>query len=316
MRENISKWAGSPKIQHYIYKVNTAVREWLMGLFRLVVTLGVVYIILIPILGIISNSIKDYEDLYNPLVYLIPEHFTNIHYKFAVEYMDYFVSLFNSVSLTLASTALQVVVCSMVGYGFARFRFPGSSILFGLVIATIVVPVQTFTVPMFMQFRYFSFFGLKFNFISTYWPAIILTATGMGLRSGLYIYIFRQFFKGLPKEVEEAALIDGAGPFRTYAAVMMPNAVSAIITVAMFSFVWQYNDTFYSALLMSGKKFLPVSLGGLAGLYTFAGERLNNNQVRLIVYAGIIITIIPVLVFYLGLQRYFMEGIERSGIVG
>jgi multiple sugar transport system permease protein len=145
---------------------------------------------------------------------------------------------------------------------------------------------------------------------------ILLTLTGLGLRSGLYIFIFRQFFRGLPKEIEEAALIDGAGQFRTYLTVMMPNAVSAIITVAMFSFVWQYNDTFYSSIFMTTITFLTTKLTGLGMSYSSREAIRDPNMIRLVVNAGVVLMIIPILSVYLLMQRYFMEGMERSGIVG
>jgi multiple sugar transport system permease protein len=147
-------------------------------------------------------------------------------------------------------------------------------------------------------------------------PIFLLTATGVGLRSGLYIFIFRQFFRGLPKEIEEAALIDGAGQLRTFMTVMMPNAVPAIITVAMFAIVWQYNDTSYTSLFMATISSLATRLTSLGMVYTSREEVRDPNLVQLVVNAGIILVIAPILTIYVAMQRYFMEGIERSGIVG
>ena len=172
--------------------------------------------------------------------------------------------------------------------------------------------------PLFMQFRYFSFLGFNENLINTYAPITLLSVFGMGLRSGLYIFIYRQFFRGLPMEIEEAALIDGAGEIRTFFTVMLPNASSAIITVAMFSFVWQYNDTFYASMFMTALPSLPSQLSGL--FQSFYTNPINYKydimMTQMVVEAGVLLAIIPILTVYLVMQRFFMEGIERSGIVG
>jgi len=282
------------------------------------------------------------EDAINPLIFLIPQNLTLDNIRHAVNYMDYFgvlpdvidgtlpvlsietwrllLSLQNWGSLvgTLAFAGffafLNVIVCSMVGYGFARFKFPGSNALFAIVIVTIVVPVHSYMVPMIINFMYF--LGSDWNLLNSWWALGLLTATGVGLRSGLYIYIFRQFFRGLPKEIEEAAFIDGAGPFYTYVKVMMPNAVSAIITVSLFAFVWHYNDTFYTSILMPRVNFLSTQLMGLGLLYRDMENVYSPLLIEMVVFAGVMLVVVPILTIYLFLQRYFVEGLERSGIVG
>lgn len=293
-----------------------AAQGYVMTLFRGLILLGISYVILSPVLGIISNSVKSIRDVYNPLVYMIPEHFTADNLISAYNTMNYGRTAVTTLVFTLGITVIQVLITSLVGYGFARFRFPGRNLLFAIVIITIVVPVQTYMTPMYIQFRYFNMFGMEFNLLNKFTPVILLTTFGMGVRSGLYIYIFRQFFRGLPKEIEEAALIDGAGQIRTYLAVMMPNAVSSIITVAMFSFVWQYNDTYYASLLMSSLDLLSVKLTTLGYMFSVKESIRDPNHIRLVVNAGIVLAIMPILAVYLVMQRYFMEGIERSGIVG
>jgi multiple sugar transport system permease protein len=187
-------------------------------------------------------------------------------------------------------------------------------VLFALVIISIVVPVQSYMIPMFLNFR--NFFGTVINLLNTYWALGLLTVTGVGLRSGLYIYIFRQFFRGLPKEIEEAAFIDGAGPIRTYVKVMMPNAVPAIITVLLFAFVWHYNDTFYTSLLMPQYNFLSSQLMALGNTFSQAENVFSPVLIQMVVFAGVMLAVVPILTIYLFLQRYFVEGLERSGIVG
>ena len=312
----LKAWLKSPDAQSRKYKLINNGSGLLFAAIRWFIIIGICYVILSPILGVISNTFKSQRDVYNPLVYLIPETFTLDNLRMALLYMSFVPTLLTTLGYVVIITILQVFITSLVGYGFARFNFPGRSLLFAIVILTIVLPVQTYMVPLFTQFRFFNFFGLEFNLINTYAPMTLLTLTGVGLRSGLYIYIFRQFFRGLPKEIEEAALIDGAGAFRTYLTVMLPNAKPAIVTVLMFSFVWQYNDTFYASLFMPQLDILSTNLTGLASTYIAFENIRDPGFVQLVVNAGIVLMITPILTLYVGLQRYFVEGLERSGIVG
>lgn len=299
-------------IQKWVKKV----KDFLLGLCLAIILTGLSYLILSPIIGVVSGALMEVQDVLNPLVFIIPQNFTMDNFRLAWIHMDYVNTLILTMSFSIGMAALHVIITSMVGYGFARFKFPGSKILFGLMIITIVIPVQTFMVPLFLQLRFFNFFGQEINLIGSYMSLALLTVAGVGLRSGLYIYIFCQFFRGLPKEIEEAALIDGASSFRTFAVVMIPNATPVIITVFLFAFVWHYNDTFYTSLLIPGNRLMPVMLTALWGNLTIFQNIRDTNIIQLAMYAGVVLAIAPVLIIYLFLQRHFIEGIERSGIVG
>jgi len=292
---------------------NTAL-SFCRGIFLL----GIIYIIITPILSIILDSFKDVTDMFNPLVFMIPNEFTLENYRLALRYMDYSSSLSASLTLAVGAMLLQILVCSLTGYGFARFKFYGREFLFGLVIISIVVPTQSYLIPLFTQFFDFRFFGFRSNLLNTYAPVFLMSAFGMGLRSGLFIYLFRQFFRGVPKEIEEAARIDGAGWFRTYAQIMMPNAAPALLTVSVFSFVWQINDTFFASMFMQRLNLLPVRLLTLSSYLSGANLLTAEEVVRipLIVNAGIMLSVAPAIILYFIVQRFFLEGIERSGIVG
>jgi multiple sugar transport system permease protein len=325
-------WVNSPSFDNTKQKWGNKVKDFIFGICMAIIIVGVCYIILSPIFGIISSAIMTWEDAINPLVFLIPQNVTFDNISFAFKYMDYVPTLARTLGFAIGFALLQVAVCSMVGYGFARFKFTGSEVLFALVIITIVVPVHSYMVPTFLNFRFFlepvtnlinSVFGteMQWNLIYTRdstvpWALILLTLTGVGIRSGLYIYIFRQFFRGLPKEIEEAAFIDGAGPFYTYIRVMMPNAVPAIVTVLLFAFVWHYNDTFYTARLMNDFESLAKALGHLNQLYSVGENDYNPLSIQMVVVSGVLLVVAPILIIYLFLQRYFVEGLERSGIVG
>ncbi|MCL1843944.1 MAG: carbohydrate ABC transporter permease [Defluviitaleaceae bacterium] len=310
----IKTWVNSSSFENTVQKNITRVKNLIMGACMAIIIVGVCYIILSPIFGIISRSFMHPQDLANPLIFLIPQNFTLQNINYAIRHMHYWRTLAQTMGFALGFSVLHVAVCSMVGYGFARFKFPGANILFAFVILTIVVPVHSYMVPMFINFSFF--LGTNVNLLNTYFALGLLTATGVGLRSGLYIYIFRQFFRGLPKEIEEAAFIDGAGPFYTYIKVMMPNAIPAIVTVFLFSFVWHYNDTFYTSLLMPNLNFLSTRLMGLGPTYSMMENVYSPALIQMVVFAGVMLAVVPILTIYLFLQRYFVEGLERSGIVG
>ncbi|MCL2048017.1 MAG: carbohydrate ABC transporter permease [Defluviitaleaceae bacterium] len=309
MTNRMKAWMNSPSFDNTVQRWTGKVKDLIVGIVMAIIIIGVCYTILSPIFAILSRAFMTEEDIINPLVFLIPQNFTLNSISLAIKYMDYWNTLARTLLFALTFSALHVFVCSMVGYGFARFKFHGSNVFFALVVVTIVVPVHSIMVPMFLNFS-------SLNLLNTWFALGLLTITGVGLRSGLYIYIFRQFFRGLPKEIEEAAFIDGAGPFYTYARIMMPNAVPAIVTVLLFSFVWHYNDTFYTTLLMRDTRLLATSLLTLGDNYAQADNITSKLHIQMVVYAGVLLAVTPILTIYMFLQRFFVEGLERSGIVG
>lgn len=299
-------------------------KGFLMGLFRFVIILGVCYVIVGPVLGIIANSFFSNKDAYNPMVYLIPQNPTLERYQMAIKIMDYVPTMLKSLLYSFTLMLMQILTCSMVGYGFARFKFPLKNLLFGCVVVMIVMPAHTIMLPLYMTFRNFDPLGIvsattgsSVNLMGTPYPLAIMTILGCGLRSGLYIYIFNQFFRGLPKEIEEAALVDGAGTWYTYFFIMLRNAIPSVITVAVFSLVWQYNDTFYAKLFH-----LPQSMSIGTRISSLVANIANQYQIMdktiqtLYLDAGIVLMMIPVVLIYVILQKQFIEGVERSGIVG
>jgi multiple sugar transport system permease protein len=302
-----------------------AFKRFLFALFRTVLILGISYVIIGPLLGIVANSFFSNEDRYSPLVYLIPQSPTLERYSLALLRMDYWNVLGRMILYVVSLTGIQLIICGMAGYGFARFNFPLKKIFFAFVIVTIVLPPHTIMYPLYTTFQSFNPLGIvglfnsgnSINLLGTPVPVYLMTALGTGLRSGLYIFIFTQFFRGLPKEIEEAALIDGAGYFRTFSTVMVPNAVPAIVTVTIFSLVWQYNDAFYGRLFNVSENILLSRK-----LATLQQTIANIDMIRdpsistLYVYAGVVFMILPLLIMYIALQKYFIEGVERSGIVG
>ena len=319
--------------QNRISRIKNKTAAWLWSFCRFLLIIGIAFVIIYPILMKFSVAFKAKEDIYNPTIYMIPVHFTLDNVKLALGLLDYWPLLLNTfvyVSITMLLTTMST---ALAGYGFARFNFPGSGLLFGLVILTILIPTSTLMVPMYLHFRSFDVLGLVYlftgkegiNLLNSYWPSIITSATATGLKAGLFIYIFRQFFRGIPKEIEEAALIDGAGGIKTFFLIMLPNAIPPLITVTLFSFVWQYNDTFYTSLFMSESALMPLKIASLPAdasqfLPSLMGlgdtAKSDPNYVALVVDTGILLAILPLIILYLFVQRHFVESVERTGVVG
>lgn len=301
-------------------------KKFSLSLLRLIIIVGISYIIMGPMITVFSRSFFSATDVYNPVVYLLPQNPTLGNFKLSWLRLSYVKTLANTLIYVLSLMAIQILVCSMVGYGFARFNFPFKKLFFAGVIMTIVIPTHTIMLPVYMYFRKFDVAGIistvrgvdgGINLLASRLPMYVMTFFGVGLRSGLYIYIFNQFFRGLPKEIEEAAFIDGAGTWYTYFKIMLVNAIPSVITVSVFSLVWQYNDMFYSKLFLIDSKYLISKK--ITTLQTTIGnlDQIDDPMLtQLYLYAGIVLTILPVLLIYILLQKYFMEGVERSGIVG
>ena len=314
--------------------VNYAVSRVLTVLLRTVFLIGMSFVMLYPVIYMLSSGFKSLQDVYNPTVVWLPQNFSLEPMKIALEVLDYTRSVGKTLTMTLPSVLLQLVTVLLAGYGFARFRFRGKKLLFGLLIFTIIVPVQTYIIPLYVNFRNFNFFGIG-SLVGLFTGAPLTTnllnkdilfylqaLLGMGIRSGLYIFMLRQFFRNMPLELEEAAMIDGCGPLRTFTRIMLPNAGSMIATVLVFSLVWYWNDYYLSSMFYNGTFPISVNLTSLSSLLDNSNMVTGIAQQELtfmresILACGCLVTILPLLVLYIFAQRFFTEGLERSGIVG
>lgn len=275
---------------------------------RLVLILGISFMILYPFLvkGIVSfMSTNDIAD--NTVMYLPREGSTYFIQK-AIMSMDFWPALLNTTLLSLGVAVLQLFVSTMVGYGFARFKFWGKNILFLLVILMLIVPSQTITLPLYVNLS--NFLGTGISFINSPLALLFLAATGLGLKNGLYIYMMRQFFRGMPKELEMSAYIDGAGHFRTFFSIMLPNASNMMITIFLFAFTWQWTDTTYNSMLIPDLKILSNTI-----MNAMNSSSEDLLQAQALVDTSSLLLILPLLIVFLFAQRYFIQSIERSGLV-
>ena len=300
------------------------IKKFALSVLQVAIIVGVAYVILSPVITMFVNAISSNKDAVNPMVFIFPEAPTMERFALAAKRLEYWPTIAKNLLYVLSLTALQVLICSTVGYGFARFDFPFKKFLFGCVVVMIVIPSHTIMLPLYVTFREFDPMGLitailggPINLMGTPWPMYIMSFLGCGLRAGLYIYIFNQFFRGLPKEIEEAAFVDGAGVWYTYFNIMLRNAMPAVITVTVFSIVWQFNDTFFSNLFLIGDDIvISKKISTLQAVIAGEDKILSPAIQELYVDAGILLILVPVVIIYLLLQRYFIEGVERSGIVG
>ncbi|MGC5772207.1 carbohydrate ABC transporter permease [Paenibacillus pabuli] len=302
-------------------------KSWLWSIVRFTLIAGLSFVILFPIFQKISTSIKDKSDLYSAVVVWIPQNFSFDNFREAIRVMDYWATLLNTFALSATTTILTTLSCALAGYGFARLKFKGSNLLFAGVILTILVPPTTILIPVYLNLKSFDLmgamtliFGKPMNLLNTYWPFILTAITANSLKAGLYIFIFRQFFRGIPKEVEEAAYVDGAGISRTFARIMLPNAIPSIVTVLLFSFVWQWNDSFYTTTYLTSSKVMSTQLSSLpynlAQQVSDGASKADPFYLSMIQDTGILLAILPLIIIYLFVQRYFVESVERTGIVG
>ena len=291
--------------------------------FRFLILFGLGFVILTPLIFMLTYAFRENRDMNDPTVMWIPRHVTLRVMKQTINAMGLTNGennpLINTLLLNIGCSVCQVITCAITGYGFARFRFKGRNLLFGIVILQILVPTQIISIPLYSTFRNFLFghVNLIDNMLVMYLPAL----TANGIRAGLMIFIFRQFFRGLPKELEDAAYLDGCGPFKTFVQVMVPNAGSSFLTVFLFSIVWYWNDFYVASAFFTNKKTVSLvlkNLDGILNIAIFNNANANISAREKIVWleAACLISITPMLILYACLQKHFTEGIERSGLVG
>lgn len=308
-------------------KIKRKIPLWLWSLFRLILLIGISYVILYPILAKLALVFMDQTDLNDVTVKWIPRHFTLDNLKKVVQIIDYGPALLRTIGVSMASALASVFICALSAYSFARFKFKGRNILFGLVIGTLIVPPHTYIVPLYQQLQNFDIFGIiglfnggsGINTIGGITPFLLLGITGMGIRSGLYIFIMRQAFRALPKEIEEAAKVDGAKTWRTFWQVMLPNAIPTMLVCFILAFVWQWNDTVYTNLFSPSLNTLSQINAGLnVTISNFLGgwNLVSNSYTRLLCSVGSLLAIAPILIIFAFCQKAFIQGTERTGLVG
>lgn len=312
-------------------------------LFRLILLIGVSYVVLFPFITKIAGSFMAPQDFVDATVLIIPKNFTLDTYTAIFNELRYTEAFLNTAILSLACAVLQTASCCLIGYGLAKFKFKGAKYVFLAVLLTMIVPHQTLYYSMFVNFRWFDikdpisdilempglfgwisrifdvpelYTGLNLN--NTYLPLIILSVFGLAFKNGLYIFLLRQFYRGVPDELEESAYMDGSGPFKTFIKIIVPLSIPMMITVFLFAFSWQWSDNFYTNLFFSSSKtiLMPSLVGIPESLEVkseafIAGQNIYFSAIRNT--CGLMI-IAPLVVVYIFCQKFLVQGIERSGL--
>lgn len=306
--------------------------KFIASLSIALILIGLSYIILYPLIYSISQAVRTQADMYDTTIIFIPKHFTLENFETAWTILDFSTSLTNTFNIAFWPTILQVCSCALAGYGFARFKFKGKGVLFFLVLLTIIVPPSTIMVPLYTSFRQFDpiyiasalngmglIKELYLDLTDSLWSFILPALFASGIKSGLFVFVYRQFFKGFPKELEEAAYIDGCGAMKTFLRILVPNAGPAFTTVFLFCIVWYWNDYYTVPMFVPNMDTLPSMLGNMHSAMTdYGGSFRGSDAISLypILRAGIVLYISPLLITFIVLQRKFTESITRSGIVG
>ncbi len=281
-------------------------------LYALLVAIGFVY--LYPLLFMLVTSLKSPADLLNPMVQWVPTELYTGNYVKALRVLSYQRTLLSSILVSVAPSIVQAAVCSLVGYGLARYRFWGKRLLFALILATFIIPPQNTVIPQMLTYRRL---GLLGNILCLVLPA----SMGQGFRSAIFILIFYQTFLSLPRVLEEAARLDGASDPMVFLRIAVPAAVPSYIVSFIFSVVWYWNETYLTVTFLEGGiQTLPMQLSRFVQAYEnlYPPGMVNifdriNEAVKL---SGTFLNILPLLVMYLLLQKWFVESVERTGIAG
>lgn len=283
--------------------------------YGLLICIGFVY--LYPILYMFSTSFMNRDDLLDSSVKWLPSTLFVQNYIDAGKSMDFWVSLLKGVVIAGVPTLCNVVVCMLVGYGFARFEFKGKKILMGLLIFSYILPSQVTMIPTYVLYN-------NMKIVGTLWSFILPAIFGNGLNSAIFILIFYQFFRQVPKVLIEAASIDGAGYFKSFVKIAVPSAGPAILTVFLFSFVWYWNESYLTSLYVQGLSANSFWVNLVVQLSNFdtsfntmaqTGDAATNLN-ECVRMAATALSVLPLLIMYFFLQKHFVESIDRAGITG
>ena len=300
------------------------VKKAIVSTVRMFFLICICFVVLYPLFLKISISFMSVTDLYDSSVVFLPKNWTLSNWKLALETLNYGPTILKTFLFTVLISLLQIVASLLIGYGFGRFKFPCKNILFVCVLLTLIIPAENIMLPLYFYFQDFNFWGILgdngIRLLGTAWPIVLLSCTGCGLRGGLYTYMFKAFFQGMPKELEEAGAIDGAGSFRIFRSIILPAAGPITVTCFLFSFVWQWTDTFYVSTFMPGNSLLQTQIEGLAnkigGLMSSSVGSVDPYYQSIMSNTGVVVLILPIALLYIVAQRYFVESIENTGIVG
>ncbi len=283
--------------------------------YGLLICIGFVY--LYPMLYMFSTSFMNRDDLLDTSVKWLPSTLYIQNFIDAASSMDFWASLGKGVVIAGLPTLCNVMICMVIGYGFARYDFTGKKIMMGILIFSYILPSQVTMIPTYVLYN-------NMGILGTLWAFVLPAVLGNGINAPIFILIFYQFFRQVPKVLMEAAAIDGAGHFKSFYKIAIPSAVPAIITVVLFSFVWYWNESYLTEMYVRGLSTKSIWTNLVIQLKNFdtsfetratVGDTATslNESVRM---AATTLSILPLLIMYFFLQKHFVESIDRAGITG
>lgn len=299
-------------------------------ILRYVFLISFAYILVYPVIYMLTNAVRTTMDYIDPSIVWLPKSITLQNFKDAIKALQFGKSFKNTVIYEMVSAAVEVFTCSVFAYGLSRFKFRFKSVLMFFLILSILIPDVMVLLPRVLNFRHLDFLGilklfykitgidLRANIYDTPLTFYLPSLLGVGLKGGMFIFIYMQFFSGLPVELEEAAWIDGAGPIRTFLFIVLPSSGVVILTVSIFALIWHWNDYYLALMYIMENQTLSVMVHNISQQVFLTFGEVNGISSLLfgVPPAACLLLISPPLIVYLFLQKYFIKSIDRVGIVG
>lgn len=299
--------------------INNKTKSLLMNIFRYAFVIGLVFTILFPQLNKIVISFRSQSDLIDSSIIFFPKHFSIASFIEAGTNMEYFSAFFKTLFVCGISALLHVVSCTLTAYSIAKFEYRFKGLVYGCVILTFLVPPSLITLPLYMSFQTFDIFGIfalitggPISLLDNPVTMFMLYATANGLKSGLFIFLLVQFFKNMPRVLDEAAEVDGATNLQIMFNIALPAARTMMVTVFLFTFVWQWTDTYYTKMFCADFGVMSMALNSSV---SSSLERTFVESSQLVSAASVLFTI-PLIILYVICNKAFVQSIENSGIVG
>lgn len=320
--ENTENVSGIKKLlkkyENLGYKAKKKITFVITRIFLYFVLIEMAYLFVLPFIYIISTSMMTSADYLDPTVVYIPTEINTENFRRAWIALDYIRAFINSMGTSLLGAVFQTVACAIIGYSIGRYKYHGRNIVFLLVVLALLIPPQT---TILASYGMWSTVGM----MNTWLPVILPCLFGLGLRGGLFVLIYMYFFQRIPDVMDDAARIDGAGPFRTFGQIMFPLVKSAVAIVFVFSFVWHWNDNYESPMYMWNEQkhiqTLQPRLQKIQSYYqsivTSQGQQsaLMLSFTTPMLFAGCLMVMLPVMIVYIVGQKQLVAGIERIGVI-
>ncbi len=323
--KNKSFWDRNRRSEGYL--LQRRAKQISISVIRALLMFGLCFMIIQPMLIRFSTAFMEEKDLYDSTIVLVPRHLTTENFQHVFNLTGFPNSMINTLWISLVVSVLQVVSCTFVAYGFARFEFPLKKFWFACVVMLIIVPPTTIQTSLYMSFANFDIFGIfkaltgkPINLRTSFLPYALMCLTCMGLKNGLYIYMMRQYFANVPDSLEEAARVDGCSTLRTFTQIMLPDAMPTIASCFLFSFVWQWTDLFYTRNFLSTYSMYSTQLSGIVSRMSryFSADAsvavvVPAGRQQQLISIGVLICCIPLIILYCFTQKTFVQSLAMTG---